>query len=195
MQIILREFQNWPLRGELRGFVFQNRLIALSQYFADVCFDWTEQQKNQVLNDVSDFFQKHLAKRKMPFNDYICDFVVLGEVFLEFICGLIIINYSLSLLDDGKVEIVELNPWSETTGACLFDWKEINTLCKQFNSDVDDVDDDNDDNDNKKVAFRVVENVVNGAGAILAPWRSLLVEALSLNDAISNDQYYWCRLL
>ena len=71
----------------------------------------------------------------------------------------------------------------------MFDWKEIYEL---ENKNKNDNDDDNDD-EKKKIPFRLIENPVQGASAILAPWRSILIEAFEQQDQL--NEWQWCLIL
>jgi len=139
LKLIIREFVDIPISGELRGFVFKGELTVLSQYYCDVYFDELTTNKATIQSKVQQFFEK--VKKDIKIDNYICDFVV---------------------LQDGSVKIVELNPWSPQTGACLFDWKlDASTL------------------QNGPFQFRVLSSVPKHVAASLIPWDGLLTEAQS----------------
>jgi len=76
-------------------------LTALELYYADTYFEWLNQNKDDVIKRVSEFFE--LVKPNLTYmNSYIIDFVVFPD----------------------SVRVVELNPFSLSTGSCLFNWKE-----------------------------------------------------------------------
>jgi len=100
LKLIVREFVPMPIEGEFRGFVCNGKLNGLSQYYDDCYFDYHVDNKNLITEKVLAFFEE--IKNHITLESYICDFVILS---------------------DGQVKIVELNPFSEQTGACLFNWK------------------------------------------------------------------------
>eukprot|EP01125_Pyxidicula_operculata_P018584 TRINITY_DN6611_c0_g1_i1.p1 TRINITY_DN6611_c0_g1~~TRINITY_DN6611_c0_g1_i1.p1 ORF type:complete len:302 (+),score=71.44 TRINITY_DN6611_c0_g1_i1:97-1002(+) len=107
IQIIVREWVDVPISHEFRAFVYGKKLNALSQYF-DFCFFQDIQSKqSEILKLVSEEFEK--IKDKVKLDNYICDF---------------------GISSDGKVYIIELNPWLETTDSCLFNWIKDDKLLK-----------------------------------------------------------------
>eukprot|EP01129_Flabellula_baltica_P014870 TRINITY_DN725_c0_g2_i1.p1 TRINITY_DN725_c0_g2~~TRINITY_DN725_c0_g2_i1.p1 ORF type:complete len:351 (-),score=83.32 TRINITY_DN725_c0_g2_i1:33-1031(-) len=100
MQFIVREFVNLPIEYELRGFVYQNQLTALTQYYCDSTFPCLEENENTLVTLIQQFYEE--VKDLIPVDDYIIDFVWIPE--------------------EG-IKIVELNPYSQTTGPGLFDWR------------------------------------------------------------------------
>ena len=98
IKIIIREWVDIPSKYEFRSFVKNKQLTAISQYF-DTCFypDLVAEE-DLIKEKLYDFFTNQVAHR-VPLNDYICDFAIDSN---------------------GRVYIVELNPFSTTTDACLF---------------------------------------------------------------------------
>jgi hypothetical protein len=150
-----------PIQGELRGFVHKGQLNALSQYYADCYFEVRNEllarltmqdlvrSKDKVAAAVRDFFQE--VQPHIHLESYICDFVV---------------------LQDNSVRIVELNPFSESTGkgmkdqrlfsvgSCLFDWKADKEVIE-----------------NGPFEFRVATSPVSYVESLLMPFNHLLDQA------------------
>jgi len=103
IQLIVRKWVDIPISSEFRGFVKNNRLTALSQYY-DVCyFPELVQNKDSIEREVKDVFENHI-KPKVTFTDsYIVDF-----------CK----------TEQGKVMVIELNPFHENTDPGMFKWKQ-----------------------------------------------------------------------
>lgn len=99
LQIVCREFLDLPLQSEFRGFVFEKRLVAISQYFWFNFFPDLVKRHNQYLDRMCDFFESVL-KSRVPYESYVVDFAVL----------------------DDKIIVIELNPFGDVSGACCFNW-------------------------------------------------------------------------
>jgi len=98
LQVIIREFQTFPLEYELRGFVYKGSLNALTQYYADCYFKIIEDNNESIKERVKIFFDE--IKDSIPIESYIIDFIVLED----------------------KIMVIELNPFAKETGPGLFDW-------------------------------------------------------------------------
>jgi hypothetical protein len=99
MQIIVRKWEDIPLKHEFRCFIFKRTLTAVSQYF-DLCFfKALENEKESLLASLVHKFEE--VKHRVPLENYILDF---------------------GISTDGKVHIIELNPFTTTTDSCLFSW-------------------------------------------------------------------------
>jgi len=100
-KIILREWDDYvPDHPEMefRGFVRNNTLNALSQYFSFVRFPYLVKNKELVQKRILDFFES--VKGLIPHESYVIDFLVMKD----------------------KVMIIEFNPFHIGAGACLFSW-------------------------------------------------------------------------
>jgi len=98
MNVIIRLWLPIELRHEFRGFVYDKKLNALSQYFDFCYFPQLVEEIEDVVSNVRNTFE--LLKDRIKLSNYICDFGVVN----------------------GRVYIIELNPWLETTDSCLFSW-------------------------------------------------------------------------
>jgi hypothetical protein len=101
MCVVCREFADLPLQSEFRVFVHEGRLTAISQYFWFCFFPELVEKHNEYLDAMVRCYEEQLSKR-VPYESYVVDFAVVG----------------------GKVIVIELNPFGDVSGACLFDWKE-----------------------------------------------------------------------
>lgn len=99
LQIVCREFVELPLHSEFRGFVFEKRLVAVSQYFWFNYFPELVQKHNIYLDRMVDFFEM-VVKNRVPYSNYVIDFAVL----------------------DDRIYVIELNPFGDVSGACCFNW-------------------------------------------------------------------------
>jgi len=99
LKLIIRDFVVMPIEFELRGFVYKKSFNALSQYYVDCYFEELKQRKDEIANKVKLFYEE--VQPKIVLESFIIDFV---------------------MLEDGTIKIVELNPYSKSTGSCLFDW-------------------------------------------------------------------------
>lgn len=136
-----REFVIIPTEGEFRGFVHKGELNAVSQYFADSYFPSLASNKDQILARIKSYYEefKKVALPKLKFDSFSIDFAVTKS----------------------EVKVVELNPFSRTTGSCLFDWSKDKEIIE-----------------NGPLEIRVVEKPLASAEAVISPWSHLISEAL-----------------
>ncbi|MFX0100438.1 MAG: hypothetical protein ACFFCS_12770 [Candidatus Hodarchaeota archaeon] len=97
--IIVREWMDIDENAEFRGFVDDRKLVGLSQYFYYCYFPGIIERKAIILEQITSFFNE--IKNILPVSSCILDFALI----------------------DGKVIILELNPFFVGTDACLFSWK------------------------------------------------------------------------
>ena len=100
IQLILREWAEIPLWTEVRVFVWDGKVTAMSQYFHFLYFPELQDQQMQQewVARVLDFFNTELSD--LPAQACILDVAVL----------------------EGEVLLLEFNPWGAATGPGLFDW-------------------------------------------------------------------------
>ncbi|KAL6066399.1 hypothetical protein QOT17_009587 [Balamuthia mandrillaris] len=158
LQVIVREWVNIPISNEFRGFVYENRLTAVTQYF-DMCYfpelNQHETRRAQVLQQLEKTFTK--AKPNIPLSSYIIDFCISQRKAS--------LNEEISKEgeDDGgdKVYIIELNPWSSFTDAGLFSWVKDAPLLRG-----------EEQTEEQQVAFRVRDRPIQKARfEVLTPWK------------------------
>ncbi|KAJ5078546.1 cell division cycle protein [Anaeramoeba ignava] len=100
LAIIIREWVEMDASMEFRGFVFNKKLNALSQYCYLQCFSNLHAEKQDISQRVNDFFLQ--ISPLIPQDNYIVDLVFLEK----------------------EIKIIELNPFFADTSGCLFDWNE-----------------------------------------------------------------------
>eukprot|EP00027_Filamoeba_sp_ATCC50430_P012636 CAMPEP_0168575038 /NCGR_PEP_ID=MMETSP0413-20121227/19433_1 /TAXON_ID=136452 /ORGANISM="Filamoeba nolandi, Strain NC-AS-23-1" /LENGTH=171 /DNA_ID=CAMNT_0008608485 /DNA_START=209 /DNA_END=721 /DNA_ORIENTATION=- len=148
LKLVVREFVNIPIELEFRGFVNEGSLNALSQYYSDCFFPELPKHKDYIQQLILDFFEQLKSHINVGTpNSYIVDFVVLLDLYS--------LGGSSASKADPVVKVVELNPFSESTGGCLFDWKKDKEIIYQG-----------------PFTFRVVEspNSDKYYEAVLTPW-------------------------
>ena len=101
LNLIIREFVQFPVEHELRGFVWKKHLTALSQYNNIAFLPSLVRNKVEIEAKVKQFMEKFIQ--------------IVGEK-LENCVVDIVLDY------DGKVWVVEINPFGELAGSCLFSW-------------------------------------------------------------------------
>jgi len=140
LKLVIRQWVDFDIAYELRGFVCNNQFTALSQYYYDCYFDVLVQQKDLIVASVQHYWEnearsvepsigaslfeglancvRHQVKGKPPYDSYVIDFTVLPH------------RGDLAEGELLPVTIVELNPFDEYTDSALFNWK----LHRQYRS-------------------------------------------------------------
>ena len=101
LNLIIREFVKFPVEYELRGFVWKNRLTALSQYNNLVFLPSLVQNTNEIEKKVKDFMDTFIDIMGVKLDSFVVD---------------IVLDY------ENNVWVVELNPFGEISDGCLFSW-------------------------------------------------------------------------
>eukprot|EP00092_Neocalanus_flemingeri_P092360 GFUD01117232.1.p1 GENE.GFUD01117232.1~~GFUD01117232.1.p1 ORF type:complete len:339 (+),score=100.60 GFUD01117232.1:86-1102(+) len=101
MNLVIREFVQFPVKNELRGFVYKGVLTALTQYNNLAFFPEQQKTKEEVEQKVKNLMEKFITAMAGVLNSFVVDIV---------------------LYDAGKVWVVEVNPFGELAGGCLFGW-------------------------------------------------------------------------
>jgi len=118
--VILREWVSIPLWCEFRGFIFQNKLTALCQYYHHVFFPQIIEKKAEILERINKFLQE--VSPLLP--------KVLRKENGNVECSAVA-DFAVDL-ENNKMYIIELNPFRDYEGngtsACMFDWKKDNDL-------------------------------------------------------------------
>jgi len=104
-KLVVRKFVHVDLSLEFRGFVSNKKLTALSQYESGVFFKKLVPKKKMIEKEIVQFFEKEV-KDNIALSSYVIDFCIV----------------------DGKVMIVDLNPFHANTGGGLFTWREDRNL-------------------------------------------------------------------
>jgi len=101
MNLIIREFVNFPVKNELRGFVHKGVFTALTQYNNLAYFPEHIESKAEVEEKVKSFVKVFIKAMESVLDSFVMDIVI---------------------DDAGKVWVVEVNPFGEMAGSCLFEW-------------------------------------------------------------------------
>jgi len=105
--VVVREFKWFDVAYEFRGFVYDKKLTALTQYNEFVYFPLLLKQKEKIVQDINDFFHKEMIPL-LNLSNYVIDFILIKT-------------------ENGfDIYVVELNPFAEFAGGGLFSW--INDL-------------------------------------------------------------------
>ena len=91
---------------EFRGFVYNNKLNAVSQYDDVVYYPNVTRHKEVICTRIKAFFEQHVKEALQEHKNYVVDFFV-GPT---------------------NVYIIEINPFHNGAGACLFTWREHREL-------------------------------------------------------------------
>ena len=153
LQLVVREFHDIPLAGELRAFVYQGQLTALTQYYTNCFFSSLMQHKEQVAQTVQQFFHDQFqptlsddcsppsfsSSASASSSSAIMKSPKLGiGKSASFILDVVVMDVGNEDNDDsnrGVVKIVELNPWGEQTGAGMFDYHHDLSILQSKKSD------------------------------------------------------------
>ena len=101
MNLIVREFVQFPVKNELRGFVYQGSLTALTQYNRTCYFPDQLETKVEVEEKVHTFMEGFIDAMRSLLESFVVDIVV--DI-------------------AGQVWVVEVNPFGELADSCLFSW-------------------------------------------------------------------------
>ncbi|XP_065807567.1 translation initiation factor eIF2 assembly protein isoform X2 [Labrus bergylta] len=102
-ELVLRKWSELIPGGEYRCFVKENKLIAISQRDYTQYYPHVLKQEEQICQAVQEFFSQHIQ-----YNFLDEDFVF--DVYRD---------------SQGKVWLIDLNPFGEVTDSLLFSWEEL----------------------------------------------------------------------
>jgi hypothetical protein len=103
MDIVLREWNSKVKpQHEFRCFVFNNQMNAITQYFFAGYYQEILENKEKIENQIQTFFKDEIQGKLKELKNYVIDFAVIPE--------------------NGITLVIELNPFTETTGTNLFSW-------------------------------------------------------------------------
>lgn len=110
--LVVRELGLFDVRNEVRGFVFNRKLTALTQYNQTCYFPQALLEREKVIAACTEFVEKLIpAIAADPSSADLANCVV-----------------DLVILNDGRVMIIELNPFAEFAGSGLFSWEKRSDL-------------------------------------------------------------------
>ena len=101
--LVVREFAEFDVRNEIRGFVFEGKFTALTQY-NQLCYFPSAVAEKAATAAAVDVFMAELIPR------------VTAASLESFVVDLVV-------LDDGSVKVIEINPFAEYAGSGLFAWE------------------------------------------------------------------------
>ena len=93
MDVIIREWVEIPISMEFRGFCFNKKLTGVSQYFDMLFFKDLNENSNEIKLKIQSFYEE--ISNKIQLENFIIDF---------------------GISTNGKIFIIELNPWNTNTG-------------------------------------------------------------------------------
>lgn len=104
LEIVIREWRNFDISYEFRGFCCHNKFTALSQYYFDCYIEGIEKNKEKIELAIYGFWE---AKVKNSLSEiyergYVIDFAYIPET--------------------EEVFVIELNPFDASTDASCFSW-------------------------------------------------------------------------
>ncbi|KAG2377915.1 hypothetical protein C9374_009000 [Naegleria lovaniensis] len=133
-RIALREWDpSIDIRFEFRTFVVNSKLRACSQYNHVIYVEELEKYQNEIrtlIHNTTEYLQEHYFKDF--FTTYVADFVIYPSFFDSIKLGVHAKDCSAS---SGEfIKLIELNPYEESTGTCLFSWKQDTHILPMPNS-------------------------------------------------------------
>ncbi|XP_061570296.1 cell division cycle protein 123 homolog [Cololabis saira] len=102
-ELVLRKWSELIPGGEFRCFVKENKLIAISQRDYTQYYQHILKQEEHIRQAVQEFFSQHI-QYKFPDEDFVFD------VYRD---------------SQGRVWLIDLNPFGEVTDSLLFSWDEL----------------------------------------------------------------------
>ncbi|XP_072257871.1 translation initiation factor eIF2 assembly protein [Pyxicephalus adspersus] len=102
-ELVLRKWCELIPGGEFRCFVKENKLIGISQRDYTQYYDHICKQKGDIQGAIQEFFKKHIQ-----YNFLDEDFVF--DIYRD---------------SEGKVWLIDINPFGEVTDSLLFTWDEL----------------------------------------------------------------------
>lgn len=143
--IVVRPWRDIEVDMEFRGFVYDGRLTALSQYNHLVYFPRLQTMREEIVGRIRAFYEGKVQAvlASAGFTECIVDFALLGD-------------------GHDEVAVIEINPFLDTTDGACFSWEKERHILQGEQSRVE-------------VAFRLRERKMQGASALMNPeWRALL---------------------
>jgi len=108
--IVVRQWVTIDVDMEWRGFVYDHKLNALSQYNYVTYFPRLAALEEKVGKAITSFFETNVKARmqKLEYPNYVIDFAIVG--------------------DFERIYVIEINPWGPETDSALFSFKDELTL-------------------------------------------------------------------
>ncbi|CAH1783543.1 unnamed protein product [Owenia fusiformis] len=102
-ELVLRRWHTLEPGTEFRCFVKENQLIGITQRDCGSCFPHINNEKSSIIADIS-AFHYHVIGDKFPDSSYVFD---------------------IYRKQQGKVYLIDFNPFGVVTDSLLFDWEEL----------------------------------------------------------------------
>lgn len=132
-ELVLRKWCELIPGGEFRCFVKENKLIGISQRDYTQYYDHIGKQKADVVNSLEDFFKQRVQYKFLD-EDFVFD------VYRD---------------SEGKVWLIDFNPFGEVTDSLLFTWEELIS-----GQNLTGIDNEGEDRDQDCPAFRCTTSEV-----------------------------------
>jgi len=175
--VVVREFRTFAPEMEFRGFVYNKKLTALTQYNEFCYFPFLKSHTQEIVNKIEKDFEAMI--KAIPLTNYIVDFVLAPQNdSLSSSTAELEQDPNLRNLDKLKVFIVELNPFAEFAGAGLFDWITDKALLMGLVPEK-----------KSKVEFRYREKLPDlkwVLGSMTPNWRLVIVPPASSSSSLSS---------
>lgn len=131
VKIAIRKFEtDLKMDHEFRCFVYNGQMTAISQYNHYCYFSYLNENKNK-LNEYKNCIIKYWSNKIKPVikhDKYVIDIAILDK------CDQNLTRYGNDCDSKYDCVVIELNPFVDTTGSCLFDWKKDENILKQYNA-------------------------------------------------------------
>lgn len=102
-ELVLRRWIDLNPALEFRCFVKNNKLFAISQRNSTIYYEHIHKQQDQILSDIKMFYE-HCIEFKFPSQNYVFD---------------------IYRKDEGKILLVDFNPFGTMTDGQLYTWDEL----------------------------------------------------------------------
>ncbi|KAL9645706.1 hypothetical protein ABK040_003438 [Willaertia magna] len=125
-KIALREWDSTiDIRLEFRTFIVCGKLKAISQYnhviYVEEIEKYNEKIKDLIKKSVK-YIKENLDKQKdLIFKHFVADFVIYPKFFTDIENDKVDEKF---IYNGEYIKLIELNPYEESTGACMFSWKD-----------------------------------------------------------------------
>eukprot|EP00884_Botryococcus_braunii_P015482 jgi/Botrbrau1/2617/Bobra.145_1s0037.3 len=103
LTVAVRKWYDLRPGREFRCFVRNHELVGVSQRDLSQCFPWLQDDEEDLLHGILEFFAQHIRNRFRP-ADY---------------------TFDVYVATTGKVKLVDFNPVGGTTSALLYTWDEL----------------------------------------------------------------------
>eukprot|EP01100_Stratorugosa_tubuloviscum_P007289 TRINITY_DN304_c0_g2_i2.p1 TRINITY_DN304_c0_g2~~TRINITY_DN304_c0_g2_i2.p1 ORF type:complete len:209 (-),score=92.57 TRINITY_DN304_c0_g2_i2:147-773(-) len=122
---VIRQWFDLRPELEFRGFVFNQRLVALSQYNHICYYEEIVQRKDHFFNLINESFNNVVKPRLQNYcPNYVVDFVI-----VEF-------KNEHKIVTSENVMVIEINPFLPSTDGALFSWNNDSAILEGKNDET-----------------------------------------------------------